>query len=124
MERAGYFSFRIDHQDGHTVGGEYSQHDAWLGSDYAVAGRPQRSGVASRGVNDVAMHLVQPRDEFEIRHVAADALPVGIDGAFVVADPIGEIHRGERARADATRAPDEAVTNRSIGPCAKDFDAA
>ena len=96
---------------------------AGLGSDESVAGRTQPGGIASRGMNDVAMHLVEARDDFQIGHFAAQAFPVGIDGALVVADPIGKIHRGERAGADAAGAPDEAVADRRVGPRADDFDA-
>ena len=100
------------------------QDDAGLGSDEAVARGRKPRGVASGGVNDVAMHLIQPRDNLQAGRLATDALPVGIDGAFVVTDPIRKIHRGERARADAARAPDKSVADGAVGPRAKDFDAA
>jgi len=116
-------AFRIDHQDRHAVGGEYSQHDAGLRSDDPIPRRPKCGRVASRGMNDVAMHLVEARDQLEVRHLTTKAIPVVIDGALVVADPVGKIHRGERAGADAANAPDESVADRGIGPRAQDFDA-
>ena len=124
MQRAGDFALRIDQQDRHAVGGKYSQHHARFRSDDPITRRPQPCRIASRGVNDVAMHLVQARDELESRHFAAQALPVGIDGALVVADPIGKIHRSERTGADAAGAADEAVADRRVGPRADDFDGA
>ena len=123
VQCAGDLSFRIDHQYRHAVGGEYSEDHAGLGGDEAVARRAQSCGIASGGVDVVAMHLVQARDEIERRYLAAQARPVGIDGAFVVADPVREIHRGERAGADAAGAADEAVAKRGVvGPCAEDRD--
>src|ERR1019366_9371173 len=122
VERAGYFPFRIDHQYRHAVGRVYSQNDAGLGSDDPVAGRAKRHGVASRGMNDGTMHLVQARHQLQLRHVATDTLPVSIDGIVVVADPIRKIHRGERAGADAAGAPDESVADRGVGKGAKNFD--
>src|ERR1017187_4403432 len=122
VERAGYFSFRIDHQNRHAVGRIYSQDDAGFRSDDPVAGRAELRDVASRGVNDVAMHLVQARHQLQLRHLATDALPVSIDGIVVVADPIRKIHRGERAGADAADAPDESVADRGVGKGAKNFD--
>ena len=122
VESAGYSSLRIGHQYRHAVGREYPQDETGFGGDDPVARRPQRRGLASRGMNDVAMHLVKARDQTQLRRLATDALPVGIDGAVVVADPIGKIHRGECAPADAARAADKAVTDRGVGPCAKDFD--
>jgi hypothetical protein len=88
MQRAGYFSFRIDQQYRHAICREYSEHDAGLGSNDTVARRSKRGGVASRGVHDIAMHLIQPRDQLEVRHFAAQAIPVRIDSAFVVTDPM------------------------------------
>src|SRR5271154_2531294 len=121
VQCAGYLSFRIDHQYRHAVCGEYSEDHAGLGGDEAVARRAQSCGVASGGVDVVAMHLVQARDEIERRNLAAEAGPVGIDGALVVTDPVREIHRGESAGADAARSADEAVAKRVVvGPCAED----
>jgi len=122
MQRAGYFPFRIDHQYRHAVGRVDSEDDAGLGGDEPVPRRPKRRGIASGGVNDVAVHLVQARHQLQLRRLATQALPVGVDGTFVVTDPIRKIHRGERPRADAARAPDKSVADRRIGPCAKDFD--
>jgi hypothetical protein len=124
MQRAGYFAFRIDQQYRHAICGKYSKHDAGLSGDDTVARRAKRRSVASRGMNDVAVHLVQPRDDFQLGHLATEALPVGIDGAFVVADPVRKIHRGECASADTARAADESVADRGVGPRAKDLDLA
>ncbi len=64
VEGARYFPLRIDHQDRHAVGGVDTQDDAGLGSDDAVGGRAKGGVVASRDVNNVAMHLVQLATRF------------------------------------------------------------
>src|SRR5208337_3463156 len=97
VQCAGDLSFRIDHQYRHAVGGKYSEDHARLGSDEAVAWRAQSRSIASCGMDIVAMHLVQARDEIERRYLAAQAGPIGIDGALVVADPMRKIHRGKSA---------------------------
>jgi hypothetical protein len=121
MQCAGYFAFRVDHQYRHAVGREYSQHDPGLSGHDPVTRRTKRGGVASRGVNDVAMHLVEAGDELESRHLVTQAFPVGIDGALIVTYPVGKIHRGERAGADAAGAADESVADRGVGPGAQYF---
>ena len=70
MQRAGYFAFRIDHQYRHAIGRKYSEHHAGLCRDNPITRRPQSCSITSRRVNDIAMHLVQPRDDLERRHLA------------------------------------------------------
>jgi len=101
---------------------KYSQHDARLSGDDPVTRRPKLRSVASRGVNDVAMHLVEARDELRFGTPRDAGVPVGIDGALVVADPVRKIHRCECIRADAASAPDESVADRGVRPCPEDFD--
>src|SRR6202040_1234292 len=103
MQCPDYAAFHVGEQNRHAVGAEDAQHHAGHRGDQPIPFRTRIAiGTRAHREHGLAMNLLELGEAGPARHQPARALPVAIDGARVVGDPVREIKRGIGVSAGAT----------------------
>ena len=120
VQRSNHATLAVGKQNRHAIGGKDAEHNTGHRRNQSV-GFGTRIGIGPRAdhLDRFAVDLFQLGETPPKRHQAARALPVDVNGARVIADPIREIQKGIWTAAGASLAAEKAVTKRGIIPSSK-----